>query len=227
VQVVTEVLDALVGEVPVVMPPGKLLLDIASGLQGGQGFNDLKVRDGLKLRVLGGVEILLSHHHSLLEEVFIDSHTALLRHQHPEVLTSSDAGQVGHLGYQGGGGRALVLPGGWEDSLGLVVPGQPVDPALNKNKTELGILVLPVTLKMFPDGHSLLDQVVAVLWQLRGHALAFQDTEDLVASNEANLGNSMTVPEDHTNLGGGQTLLGQLEDLVLDLVGGELEPLWD
>ena len=30
------------------------------------------------------------------------------------------------------------------------VPGKPVDPALNKNKTELVILVLPVTLKMFP-----------------------------------------------------------------------------
>jgi len=47
------------------------------------------------------------------------------------------------------------------------------------------------------------------------------------ASSGLYLGNSMTVPEDHTNLGGGQTLLGQLEDLVLNLVGGELEPLWD
>ena len=37
----------------------------------------------------------------------------------------------------------------------------------------------------------------------------------------------MAVPEDDTNLGGGQTLLGELEDLVLNLVGGQLQPLGD
>ena len=143
------------------------------------------------------------------------------------VLYQQGAGQAGHLGHQGGGGRALVLPGWWENTLGLVVPGQSVDPALNKNKTELGILVLPVTLKMLPDGHGLLDQVVAILWELRGHALALQDTQDLVTGDEADLGNTMTVPKDDTNLGRSQTLLSQLEDLVLDLIRGELEPLWD
>ena len=35
----------------------------------------------------------------------------------------------------------------------------------------------------------------------------------------------MRVPEDNTNLGWSQTLLGQLEDLVLDLVTGDLQPL--
>ena len=35
----------------------------------------------------------------------------------------------------------------------------------------------------------------------------------------------MGVPEDNTNLGRGQTLLGQLEDLVLHLVTGDLQPL--
>ena len=39
------------------------------------------------------------------------------------------------------------------------------------------------------------------------------------------LGNTVAVPEDDTNLGGGQSLLGQLVDLVLHLVGGELQPL--
>ena len=39
------------------------------------------------------------------------------------------------------------------------------------------------------------------------------------------LGNTVTVPEDDTNLRWGQTLLGQLEDLVLDLIRSELEPL--
>ena len=59
--------------------------------------------------------------------------------------------------------------------------------ALDKNKSELGVLVLPVPLKMLPDGHCLLDQIVAVLGELRGHTLALQDAEDLVASDESHL----------------------------------------
>jgi len=35
------------------------------------------------------------------------------------------------------------------------------------------------------------------------------------------------IPEDDTDLGGGEPLLGQLEDLVLDLVAGHLHPLRD
>ena len=36
----------------------------------------------------------------------------------------------------------VLLPVGGQDSLGLVVPGQPVDPALDENQPELGILIL-------------------------------------------------------------------------------------
>lgn len=36
----------------------------------------------------------------------------------------------------------LLLPVGGQDSLGLVVPGQPMDPALNENQSELGVLIL-------------------------------------------------------------------------------------
>ena len=41
VEIVTQVLDPLVGEAPVVMPPGKLLLHVAARLQGSQGLDDL------------------------------------------------------------------------------------------------------------------------------------------------------------------------------------------
>ena len=67
------------------------------------------------------------------------------------------------------------------------LPGQSVDSALNQNKSELGILVLPVSLQMLSDGHCLLDQIVAVLWQSWGHSLALQDTQDLVTSDESDL----------------------------------------
>jgi len=134
------------------------------------------------------------------------------------LYSTAGAGQEDHLGHQGGGGGALILPGGWEDTLGLVVPGQSVDSALDQNETKLCVLILPVTLQMFPDGYSLLDKVVAILWQFWGHSLSFQDTQDLVASDEPDLGHTMAIPENDTNLGRSQTFLSKLENLVLDLL---------
>ena len=53
-KVVTEVLDTLVSEVPVVMPPGKLLLHVPAGLQGGQGLDNLE--EGNIAKVTGDVQ---------------------------------------------------------------------------------------------------------------------------------------------------------------------------
>ena len=65
---------------------------------------------------------------------------------------------------------------------------------------------------------------VSARWQIWGQSLGLQDTEDLVTSDKTNLGNTVTVSKDDANLGRGQTLLGQLEDLLLDVVGGQLQP---
>merc|ERR1711935_9347 len=75
VEVVPQVLDTLVGQVPVIVTPCELLLNISTRLQASQGLDHLEVGNGFELRMLRGVEILLSHHHTLLEEVLIDGHT--------------------------------------------------------------------------------------------------------------------------------------------------------
>lgn len=41
--------------------------------------------------------------------------------------------------------RYILLPVGGQHSLGFVVAGQPVDPALDENQAELGIFVLQTT----------------------------------------------------------------------------------
>ena len=110
------------------------------------------------------------------------------------------------LSDKGGGGGRLVLPGGWEDTLALVVTCQPVDSGLDENEAELGVLVLPVALQVLADGDSLLDKEVDVLWKVGSQTLPLQDTEDLVASHETDLGNTMRIPEDHTNLQGKQEI---------------------
>ena len=48
-----------------------------------QGFDNVQIGHSVELGVLGGMEILLCHHHTLSEEVLIDGDSVLLWHQHP------------------------------------------------------------------------------------------------------------------------------------------------
>ena len=48
----------------------------------------------------------------------------------------------------------------------------------------------------------------------------------LLTSHDLDLRNTVAIPQDNTNLRRGGTLLGELADLLLDLVGGGLEPRW-
>merc|ERR1719517_35495 len=72
VEVVPQVTDTLVGQVPVVMAPGELFLHIATGLQRSQGFDDVQVGHRFELWVLGSMMIFLGNHHTLVEKVLID-----------------------------------------------------------------------------------------------------------------------------------------------------------
>jgi len=99
-----------------------------------------------------------------------------------------------------------------------------VDAGFYENEAELGVLVLSVALKMLADGNSLLDQHVEVLWDLWREAIRLEDAENLVTSDNLDLRNTVRVPEDNTDLRGSCTLLGELADLVDDLLGGGLEP---
>jgi len=128
------------------------------------------------------------------------------------------------LSDHGGGSGRLVPPGGGEDTLRLVVTAQPVDPGLDENETELGILVLSALLQVLADADGLLDQEVDVLWEVRSKSFPLQDPQDLVTGDETDLGDTVAVPEDDTDLGWGQAFLGQLVDLVLDIGRAQLEP---
>merc|ERR1712072_319712 len=78
-----EVLNALVGEVPVVPLPAELLSDVPTGLQGSQQLNHVDVLDGeLLVIVLGLVAILLGNHDTLFEEVVVDDLAVLFRDEH-------------------------------------------------------------------------------------------------------------------------------------------------
>ena len=63
--------------------------------------------------------------------------------------------QFQYLRHHGGGCGALVSPGWWENTNGLVVAGETVDTGLDENETELGILVLAVALEVLADSDGL------------------------------------------------------------------------
>ena len=107
----------------------------------------------------------------------------------------------------------------------MYVPGQAVDPGLDEDEPKFGILILAVPLKVFPDAHGLLDEVVNILWDVGSEAFGLEDPKDLVSGDESHLGDTMAVPEDNSNLGRSEALLGQLEDLLLDIVRCELQPV--
>lgn len=56
--------------------------------------------------------------------------------------------------------------------------------------------------------------------------MSLQNTENLASSHAINLGNTVWIPQDHTNLRRGQTLLGELADMLFNLGGGDLQPRW-
>ena len=58
------------------------------------------------------------------------------------------------------------------------------------------------------------------------HSLVYRGADEVsFIKLNLNLGNTVRVPEDNTNLGRGKALLSQLEDLILDLIAGDLQPL--
>jgi len=74
-----------------------------------------------------------------------------VEHQHP--LRPARSGGLGNAQF----------PGGRKNADRLVVAGQTVDPRLDENETELGVLVLAVALEVLADGNSLTATVNIIL----------------------------------------------------------------
>jgi len=118
----------------------------------------------------------------------------------------------------------LVLPAGWELLRSSVVTSKAVNSALNKDEMELGVLVLSVSLEMLTDRDGLLDQMIEVLWDFRGNTLDLKDSQNLRTSDALNLGDTHGVSEGDTDLRRSETLLGELEDLLNNILRLKLQP---
>ena len=129
----------------------------------------------------------------------------------PRILPACSDQSVSLLG--------VVPPGRWRRLDVAIVASKSVDSALNKNESELGVLVASALFQVLSDVHSLLDQMVQVFRDLRSQADFLQDSEDFAASDALDLWDSDLVSESDTNLGRSVPLLGELDDGVYQLVG--------
>lgn len=129
------------------------------------------------------------------------------------------------LSHESRGGRRFVAPIGCEHTLGLVVTSQTMDTALDQNQTELGILVLAISLEVLANSDGLLDQVVQIFGQGWGKSLLLQDAKNLVAGHPTDLGDTVPITQHDTDLRRTQTLLGQLANLLDNIVGSQFKPL--
>lgn len=159
-----------------------------------------------------------------------------------------------NLGNKSRGGARLVLPVGSQHALRFVVASQTVNSGLDQNQTEFTVLILAVALQVLADGDSLLDHVVQILWDVGLESNRLHYAQNFVAVNKAHLGHTVRVTQDdtcnrlntlcfininitsnngiinnyaHTDFGGSQTLLAELLDLILHILGVKLQPRWD
>ena len=79
---------------------------------------------------------------------------------------------------------------------------------------------------MLPDGDRLLDKVVQIFGHLRGKAVLLQDSEDFAASDALDLGDAHSVSEGNADLGGGTSLLCELDNLLNEVASADLNPGW-
>jgi len=77
-----------------------------------------------------------------------------------------------------------------------------VNPGLNKNQAKLGIFVTTVLLKMLANSHGLLNKVVKIFGDGRAKSVGLKNTHDLASSDVLDLGNTMRITENNTDLTG-------------------------
>jgi len=77
---------------------------------------------------------------------------------------------------------------------------------------------------MLTDLDGFLDKHVQILGNFRGKTVCLEDAHNLLSGDAGDLGDTVGVTKDDTNLGGGKTLLRKLANLLFNVSGRELAP---
>lgn len=103
----------------------------------------------------------------------------------------------------------LLFPFRGELLVELVVSSKSVDSGFDENKSVLRVLILSVLFQVLSDGKSLLDQEVKIFGELGSTTVLLEDSEDLLTSQESDLGDTVLISEDDTDLRRSKTYLNK------------------
>src|SRR5439155_197057 len=110
-----------------------------------------------------------------------------------------------------------VVPIRGQDPVFLVVPRKAADLRLDQLQASLVAQVRPMLLEMCLEARGPLDQSGEVLGDRKLRPLRTEDLEQAPARREPDAGDAESVAEAHADRGGGEALLVEPEDRVLDL----------
>ena len=132
---------------------------------------------------------------------------------------------MNHLGSECGRVLSRVLPVRRQDPPPLVIPREPVDPALDEDEPVLAVDIVVGPLEVLPHVHRLLDEEVELLWEGRSETVRPEDALDLVAGDRLNLADAVAVTEERADLRWPDALLSVVADQLDAVLGGELQPV--
>lgn len=91
-----------------------------------------------------------------------------------------------------------------------------MDSALDDNQVEFAVDVCFVSLHMLSHRDCLLNEHVEVLWEGWSGSLLLEDSQDLLASDESDLRDTVLISQSDTDLRRGHSFLGVLYDQFSD-----------
>ena len=77
---------------------------------------------------------------------------------------------------------------------------------------------------MLSNVDSLLNKMVEILWNLRSESVLFQNSKDFASCDSLNLWDTVIVSENNTNLGWRASFLGHFDNLLNQVIRGDLDP---
>jgi len=94
--------------------------------------------------------------------------------------------------------------------------------AFHKDESEFAVFVFSVLLQVLSHLDSFLDEMIQIFRDLWCQAIHSENAKDLVLGDGPDLGNSMLIPQQDTDLRQRQSLSGKLADHARHLLTGEL-----
>jgi hypothetical protein len=98
-----------------------------------------------------------------------------------------------------------------------------VDSGFNQNKSVFGVFVLSVLFQVLSNRDSLFNQVVKILGDLRSTSLDkflvtvfLEDSQDFFTSDKSDLGDTVLISKEDSDLTGAETLFGQFHNNITD-----------